>query len=59
MTYCPICKLMRADKSIKRRRMMCKYVDDSKNYLISCLRCFTISEEDWQERFDDYYANCM
>jgi len=56
MTSCPVCKKLRADKSVERRRMNTAYINDESNYLTSCRSCFLRSEEYWKEQWDDYYS---
>jgi len=43
----------------KKRRQNTAYVDDKMNWIFLCNECAEINDEQWQERWDEYYAGCM
>jgi hypothetical protein len=51
---CRCCKTFTND--VRNRRMNTQYADDSQNSLISCEACYLRSEEEWAERWAEYYA---
>ena len=61
-TNCPICG--QPDHSsgtavVANRRLNTSYVDDEKNWLISCKECFDRMFYQYEEMWADYYANCL
>lgn len=57
VVQCPHCR--RTVRGIKRRRRNTRYVDDERNFVTTCLRCFHEEEAYWAERWAEYYADCM
>lgn len=43
----------------RRRRQLTRYMDDERNYATLCDECHKEASEDWQERWEDYWANVM
>lgn len=54
---CPCCK--RTVRGVKRRRTNTRYVNDERNFILSCLSCYRDEEAYWAERWAEYYADCM
>ena len=50
-SVCPCCG---ERKVALRRRRNTKYVDDSKNYLYSCLECFQDDSDYWSGKWEEY-----
>ena len=50
--YCGNCN--KYLKYPKRRRMNTAYIDEESNYICECSDCFKLTQEYWQERWDDY-----
>lgn len=44
---------------IKKRRLNTRYVDDERNFLTSCLKCYDQAYDDYAEMWNDYYADCL
>jgi hypothetical protein len=42
-----------------RRRQDTRYVDDERNFVTLCDRCFEECEKHWAEMWEEYYAGCM
>jgi len=43
----------------KRRRQHTFYVEDELNWVFMCDDCFEENEEYWNERWNEYYSECM
>jgi len=54
-----ICKWCGSTNDVRRRRQNTAYVEAEQNYITCCAECFERVEEEWRERWDEYYANCM
>lgn len=53
---CPGCNRRRL---VKRRRLNTAFVDDKKNFLLSCWECFQNEWDYYADQWSDYYADCM
>ena len=42
-----------------RRRQNTAYADDELNFAVLCDECQKETHEYWQERWEEYYSNCM
>lgn len=42
-----------------KRRQNTNYVDDEENFKTLCPKCQEENDKYWQERWNDYYSNCM
>ncbi|MCP5415007.1 MAG: hypothetical protein H6961_10415 [Chromatiaceae bacterium] len=59
---CPICGCPDYDSGkavIANRRLNTSYVDDKKNWLISCESCFDEIYDQYAEMWSEYYAMVM
>jgi hypothetical protein len=54
---CLCCKQERKD--VARRRLNTAYVEDKRNWLSSCERCYEEAVEHYQNLWDDYWAQVM
>lgn len=54
---CPCCKQI--DRSVRVRRLNTEYVEDSNNYLYSCLACYDETFEHYADMWQDYYGAVM
>lgn len=50
---CSICN-KNVKENIKERRLCTNYVDDKKNYLLSCHSCFVSRNDTYKEMWDEY-----
>lgn len=56
--YCPYCGRL-FQFTTKRRRQSTAYVEDEKNYIICCQKCFDNIEEHWDEMWRELYKEQM
>jgi DNA-directed RNA polymerase subunit M/transcription elongation factor TFIIS len=54
---CPKCG--RVSITVERRRTRNAYVDDERNFLVSCAKCYDEDDAYWKEQWEDFYSNCM
>ena len=57
MTICPCCQKKRP--LVEKRRTRTAYVDDDRNFIISCWGCYKENDEYWKERWDEYYRSAF
>lgn len=38
-----------------RQRMNTQYHDDESNWTVQCAECIEVTNEEWQDRWNDYY----
>jgi hypothetical protein len=50
---CPRCGFF--STCVETRRSNTQYVDDERNWVTTCEKCFEIEEEMW----DEYYSGCL
>lgn len=54
LLLCPCCG--RLSPSVEKRSRNTCYLDDDLNYLVSCLECFQMDWDYYQERWEDYWS---
>lgn len=57
VTRCPCCEQYR--RTVENRRLNTAYVDDTRNYLISCKKCYDQAYSDYAQMWEDYYSSCL
>ena len=57
MNICPYCDIPNND--IEKRRLNTLYVEEERNFMTSCRKCYDRAYAEYQELWDDYYSNCM
>lgn len=58
MKSCPVCNRILKER-IKERRLCTNYVDDKKNYLLSCYSCFVSRNEIYKEMWQEYQQSSI
>jgi hypothetical protein len=54
----PECVCCRCDQpNASRRRMNTAYEDEELNWTTQCDECFELTQEEWQDMWDDYYRS--
>jgi len=41
--------------TVRRRRMNTQYHDDESNFCVACEQCFEEIQEEWHEKWQEYY----
>lgn len=57
VVICPYCK--REGEDIKKRRKNSAYVDDNRNYTVSCLSCYEETVEYYSDMWADFWSGVM
>ena len=55
-SWCPHCMMWFQD-GVKRRRQNTAYEDEESNFVVACKNCFDEIQEQWAERWDEYYSS--
>lgn len=56
-TQCLLCENFTHD--VENRRTNSAYVDDKQNFIKCCLSCFDRVQDEYAERWRDYYSGCL
>ena len=54
--YCPCCRRW-FQYNVKKRRQNTQYVEDSKNYITCCKKCFNEMEMYWDNIWNEFYED--
>lgn len=56
MKVCPVCNRILKERIIERR-LCTKWIDDKKNYLVSCHGCFVHRNDVYREMWEEYKSS--
>ena len=56
---CPFCLILKDTDRIENRRLNTQYIEEERNWFLSCYECYVETCNYYQEMWDEYYAGLL